>query len=139
MIISKKCRRGNQRPQRQGGRGYFHLLFGAWWSQWPRGRLLAAQGGGVCHGHFIALTDTAHLGHALLIRAYGLREGSAVRWFWLRFQPRSSAGLRNGTGSGRFSPMQTLSVAEVVTLTARLHAEENGGSVPAPCSVFPHT
>ena len=53
-------------------------------------------------------------------------------WYAPYANTAASAGLMNGTGSGRFSPMQTLSVAEVVTLTARLHAEENGGSVPAP-------
>ena len=43
----------------------------------------------------------------------------------------ASAGLMKGTGQGRFSPNQTLSVAEVVTLTARLYAEDHSESVPA--------
>ena len=35
-----------------------------------------------------------------------------------------------GTGDGRFGPGQALSLAEVVALTARLHAEKNGGTLP---------
>ena len=52
-------------------------------------------------------------------------------WYASYTNTAASAGLMNGTGSGRFSPGQTLSLAEVVTLAARLHAEENGESVPA--------
>ena len=37
----------------------------------------------------------------------------------------------NGTGGGKFSPAKTLSLAEVVTLTARLYAEDRGEAVPS--------
>ena len=49
----------------------------------------------------------------------------------------AEAGLMNGTGSGRFSPAQSLSLAEVVTLTARLFAEDHGEAVPASLSGEP--
>ena len=37
----------------------------------------------------------------------------------------------NGVGNGKFNPTGIMSVAEVVTLTARLHAERHGTTVPA--------
>ena len=43
----------------------------------------------------------------------------------------AQAGLMKGVGNGRFNPSGIMSVAEVVTLTARLHAERNGKTVPA--------
>lgn len=52
-------------------------------------------------------------------------------WYAPYANAAAGAGLMQGTGEGSFSPDQTLSVAEVVTLTARLYAEENGESVPA--------
>ena len=52
-------------------------------------------------------------------------------WYASYVSTAAEAGLMNGTGDGRFSPMQTLSVAEVVTLTARLYAENSGEIVPA--------
>ena len=55
----------------------------------------------------------------------------ASAWYAPYVNAAAAAGLMNGTGGGKFSPMQTLSLAEVVTLTARLHAEGGGRSVPA--------
>lgn len=52
-------------------------------------------------------------------------------WYAPYVNAAAGAGLMQGTGEGSFSPDQTLSVAEVVTLAARLYAEENGESVPA--------
>ena len=51
-------------------------------------------------------------------------------WYAPYVNAAAGAGLMQGTGEGSFSPDQTLSVAEVVTLAARLYAEENGESVP---------
>lgn len=51
-------------------------------------------------------------------------------WYAPYVNAAAGAGLMQGTGEGSFSPDQTLSVAEVVTLAARLYAEENGGIVP---------
>ena len=51
-------------------------------------------------------------------------------WYAPYVNAAARAGLMQGTGEGSFSPDQTLSVAEVVTLAARLYAEENGGIVP---------
>ncbi len=42
----------------------------------------------------------------------------------------AQGGLMQGTGNGRFSPLRTLTIAEVVTLTARLHAQYNSLTVP---------
>ena len=55
----------------------------------------------------------------------------ASAWYAEYAGTAASAGLMNGTGSNRFSPSQTLSVAEVVTLAARLCAGEAGEAVPA--------
>ena len=55
----------------------------------------------------------------------------ASAWYAPYAEEAAQAGLMNGTGSGRFSPNGTLSVAEVVTLTARLYAEDTGTTVPA--------
>ena len=55
----------------------------------------------------------------------------ASAWYAEYAGTAASAGLMNGTGSNRFSPSQTLSVAEVVTLAARLCAGEAGETVPA--------
>ena len=52
-------------------------------------------------------------------------------WYAPYVNAAAGAGLMQGTGEGSFSPDQTLSVAEVVTLAARLYAEEDGESVPA--------
>lgn len=52
-------------------------------------------------------------------------------WYASYVNTAAKAGLMQGTGGGQFSPDRTLSLAEVVTLTARLHAEENGGTVPS--------
>ena len=56
---------------------------------------------------------------------------SSSAWYAEYAGTAASAGLMKGTGQGRFSPSQTLSVAEVVTLTARLYAEDHNESVPA--------
>ena len=58
-------------------------------------------------------------------------------WYASYASAAAEAGLMNGTGSGRFSPAQSLSLAEVVTLTARLFAEDHGEAVPASLSGEP--
>ena len=55
----------------------------------------------------------------------------ADAWYAPYAGTAAGAGLMQGTGNGRFSPAQTLSVAEVVTLAARLYAEDTGETVPA--------
>ena len=55
----------------------------------------------------------------------------ADAWYAPYVDAAVEAGLMNGTGNGQFSPANTLSLAEVVTLTARLHAESSGSTVPA--------
>ena len=55
----------------------------------------------------------------------------ADAWYASYVNAAAEAGLMNGTGNGQFSPAKTLSLAEVVTLAARLHAENNGAAVPA--------
>ena len=59
------------------------------------------------------------------------RDVSNSDWYAPYAGTAASAGLMEGTGNGKFSPEQTLSVAEVVTLAARLHAEDAGETVPA--------
>ena len=54
----------------------------------------------------------------------------ASAWYAQYAQEAARAGLMTGTAQTRFSPDQTLSVAEVVTLAARLHAERQGETVP---------
>ena len=51
-------------------------------------------------------------------------------WYAQYTKTAAEAGLMNGTGGGKFSPGNTLSVAQVVTLAARLHAQEQGESIP---------
>ena len=54
----------------------------------------------------------------------------ASAWYAQYAREAAQAGLMTGTAQTRFSPDQTLSVAEVVTLAARLHAERQGETVP---------
>lgn len=54
----------------------------------------------------------------------------ANQWYADYAVKAAQAGLMQGTGGGKFSPDGTLTVAEVVTLTARLYAERQGESVP---------
>ena len=54
----------------------------------------------------------------------------ANAWYAPYVSGAAEAGLMQGTGDGRFGPGQALSLAEVVALTARLHAEKNGGTLP---------
>lgn len=51
-------------------------------------------------------------------------------WYTQYTKAAAQAGLMQGTGGNRFSPNATLSVAEVVALTARLYAEDQGERVP---------
>lgn len=55
----------------------------------------------------------------------------ANQWYADYAVKAAQAGLMQGTGGGKFSPNGTLTVAEVVTLTARLYADRQGESVPA--------
>lgn len=52
-------------------------------------------------------------------------------WYTDYVNLAAQAGLMKGVENGRFNPSGIMSVAEVVTLTARLHAERNGKIVPA--------
>ena len=54
----------------------------------------------------------------------------ASQWYADYAVKAAQAGLMKGTGGDKFSPNATLTVAEVVTLTARLYAERQGESVP---------
>lgn len=54
----------------------------------------------------------------------------ANQWYADYAVKAAQAGLMKGTGGDKFSPNGTLTVAEVVTLTARLYAERQGESVP---------
>lgn len=51
-------------------------------------------------------------------------------WYAQYVEQAAQAGLMEGTGDGRFSPDTTLSLAQVVALTARLHAQYYGNTVP---------
>ena len=53
----------------------------------------------------------------------------ANQWYADYAVKAAQAGLMKGTGGDKFSPNATLTVAEVVTLTARLYAERQGESV----------
>ena len=55
----------------------------------------------------------------------------ANQWYAEDVGKAAQAGLMKGTGGDKFSPNGTLTVAEVVTLTARLYADRQGESVPA--------
>ena len=55
---------------------------------------------------------------------------SAGQWYADYVVKAAQAGLMQGTGGDKFSPNGTLTVAEVVTLTARLYADRHGESVP---------
>lgn len=55
----------------------------------------------------------------------------ADAWYAPYVNAAVEAGLMNGTGNGQFSPAKTLSLAEVITLAARFHAENSGSTVPA--------
>ena len=55
----------------------------------------------------------------------------ASQWYADYAVKAAQAGLMKGTGGDKFSPNGTLTVAEVVTLTARLYADRQGESVPA--------
>lgn len=59
------------------------------------------------------------------------RDVPAGQWYADYVAKAAQAGLMKGTGGDKFSPNGTLTVAEVVTLTARLHADRQGESVPA--------
>lgn len=54
----------------------------------------------------------------------------ASQWYADYAVKAAQAGLMKGTGGDKFSPNGTLTVAEVVTLTARLYADRQGESVP---------
>ena len=54
----------------------------------------------------------------------------ASQWYADYAVKAAQAGLMKGTGGDKFSPNATLTVAEVVTLTARLYADRQGESVP---------
>ena len=54
----------------------------------------------------------------------------ANQWYADYAVKAAQAGLMKGTGGDKFSPNATLTVAEVVTLTARLYADRQGESVP---------
>ena len=55
----------------------------------------------------------------------------ASAWYAEYVNTAAEAGLMNGVGSGKFNPQGIMSTAEVVALTARLHAERNGKTVPS--------
>ena len=61
----------------------------------------------------------------------GFADVPADAWYAPYVGAAAEAGLMNGTGGGKFSPAKTLSLAEVVTLTARLYAEDRGEAVPS--------
>ena len=54
----------------------------------------------------------------------------AGAWYAPYVNAAAQAGLMEGTGDGRFNPNGTLSIAEVVTLAARLHTSQFGLIVP---------
>ena len=54
----------------------------------------------------------------------------ASAWYAQYVSTAAQAGLMNGVGNGKFNPQGIMSTAEVVALTARLHAERNGKTIP---------
>ena len=51
-------------------------------------------------------------------------------WYAQYVEKAAQAGLMGGTGDGRFSPEETLSISQVVALCVRLHAQYYGNTVP---------
>ena len=51
-------------------------------------------------------------------------------WYAQYVEKAAQAGLMGGTGDGRFSPDETLSISQVVALCVRLHAQYYGNTVP---------
>ena len=51
-------------------------------------------------------------------------------WYAQYVEKAAQAGLMGGTGDGRFSPDETLSISQVVALSVRLHAQYYGNTVP---------
>ena len=51
-------------------------------------------------------------------------------WYAQYVEKAVQAGLMEGTGNGRFSPDDTLSISQVIALCVRLHAQYNGNTVP---------
>ena len=61
---------------------------------------------------------------------FSFNDVPANQWYADYAVKAAQAGLMKGTGGDKFSPNGTLTVAEVVTLTARLYADRQGESVP---------
>ena len=53
----------------------------------------------------------------------------AGSWYAAGVSAVADRGIMTGTGNGRFSPSQTVSWAQAVTIAARLHAQQTGGSI----------
>ena len=53
----------------------------------------------------------------------------AGSWYASGVSAVADGGIMTGTGNGRFSPTQTVSWAQAVTIAARLHAQNAGGSI----------
>lgn len=53
----------------------------------------------------------------------------AGSWYASGVSAVADGGIMTGTGNGRFSPSQTVSWAQAVTIAARLHAQNAGGSI----------
>lgn len=56
----------------------------------------------------------------------------AGSWYASGVSAVADGGIMTGTGNGRFSPTQTVSWAQAVTIAARLHAQQSGGSIADP-------
>ena len=56
----------------------------------------------------------------------------AGSWYASGVSAVADGGIMTGTGAGKFSPSQTVSWAQAVTIAARLHAQQAGGSIEDP-------
>lgn len=56
----------------------------------------------------------------------------AGSWYASGVSAVADGGIMTGTGNGKFSPSQTVSWAQAVTIAARLHAQQAGGSIEDP-------
>ena len=56
----------------------------------------------------------------------------AGSWYASGVSAVADGGIMTGTGNGKFSPTQTVSWAQAVTIAARLHAQNAGSSIAEP-------
>lgn len=64
----------------------------------------------------------------------GFADVDAADWFAPYVDVCVEAGLMNGVGEGRFDPQGTVTLAQAVTLAARIHHIKNGGDGNLPCA-----